>query len=118
MKNNQTYRQTTALLLAFLVLQVVMLKEFHGFFDSHHHVQVAHCDDTKQGESHLHNEEYAPNDCAICFFNLAPATLDFQEFSAQTPVCLPLRKPFFYQETLSNRVNWHFQLRGPPAMAA
>ncbi len=115
LKSTAIYRQITAFLLAALVFQVVALKELHHLFE--HHEKVAHCD-TEGALSHLHSEEYAPNDCQICFFNFAPATLEFQGFSLQTPVCEALRKTFFYHKILTSRVNWHFQLRGPPALAA
>ncbi|MBK9017408.1 MAG: hypothetical protein IPM82_27050 [Saprospiraceae bacterium] len=116
MKNNQTYRRIAAFLLAALILQVVALKEVHHLLE-HHHDAVAHCTDSGSG-THLHGEEYHPEDCFICVFHFAPATLEFHEFSVETPVCKALQSSFFYHKTLTSRVNWHFQLRGPPCLVA
>ncbi|MBI1223652.1 MAG: hypothetical protein GC192_00315 [Bacteroidetes bacterium] len=115
MQFNSIYRQISALFLVALVFQVVALKELHHLFE--HHDKVAHCN-TEGAQSHLHSEEYAPDGCQICFFNFAPATLEFQEFTVQTPVCEALHKIFFYHKTLTSRVNWHFQHRGPPCLPA
>ena len=100
------------MLLAALVVQVVALKELHHLLE-HHHETSLHCDSTA---AHLHGEEYAPVDCFICFFHFAPAKLQFSEFVLVPPVHLPSLPLFFYQNPLSEKVEWHFRLRGPPVL--
>lgn len=116
MKKRFTYRSLLSVSLVALLLQAVVLKEAHHLLE-HSHDEVAHCV-TKDGESHIHSEEYAPVDCFVCFFHFAPATVCAGEFSIQTPVFAALTNQFFYQNPLNVRVKWHFQLRGPPLLSA
>jgi len=104
--------------LALLVLQTVALKELHILLDGHHLAKVAHCDDVKNGEAHLHSEEYAPVDCSVCFFNFAPATLEFADLSLVFHTISIECRTFHYEITPVTTFNWHFQLRGPPCLAA
>jgi hypothetical protein len=110
------YHRITAFLLAVLLLQVVVLKEVHHLLE-HDHDAVAHCE-ASSNETHLHGEEYHPEDCFLCVFHFAPATLSFEDISIEAPL-FPVKLPFFsYKSCLTPRQNWHFQLRGPPALAA
>ncbi|MCB0522567.1 MAG: hypothetical protein H6577_01225 [Lewinellaceae bacterium] len=113
MKKHFTYRSLTAIFLVGLILQVVVLQELHHLLE-HHHASNLHCG---SADTHLHGEEYAPVDCFICFFHFAPAKLEFSEFILIPPVHLLSHPPFFHQNPWSERVEWHFRLRGPPTFA-
>ena len=97
-----------------LILQVVVLKEVHHLLD-HHHETALHCE---SADAHLHGSEYAPADCVICFFHFAPAQLTFCELLLDFPTIRVVQPCFFYQNPLSKKVDWHWFLRGPPAVAA
>jgi hypothetical protein len=102
--------------LAIIFFQAVALKELHHLLE-HDHEAVAHCE-AKGHETHLHGDEYHAEDCFVCDFHFAPATLDFQAISIQPPTAYIHQGSFSYQSPFSQRANWHFQLRGPPALAA
>jgi hypothetical protein len=116
LKTVSTYRRFAAYLLAALVFQVVALKEVHHLLE-HEHEAVAHCE-ANGNQTHLHGEEYHPEDCFICDFHFAPATLEFHEITISALTVPDSEDSFFYQNSPTQRVNWHFQLRGPPALAA
>lgn len=111
LKKQLTYRAVTALLLAVLVLQVVVLKEAHHLLDHHHEITL-HCD---SADTHLHGSEYAPEDCFICDFHFAPAQLAFADFPLQLPVQATSKVLFFDVETIKQQAIWHFHRRGPPS---
>jgi hypothetical protein len=116
LKLSPTYHRAIAYLLAVIFFQAVALKELHHLLE-HDHEAVAHCE-ANGNETHLHGDEYHAEDCFVCDFHFAPATLEFPGLSF-IPLSVPdSRESFHYKKPFSQRVNWHFQLRGPPALAA
>jgi hypothetical protein len=109
------YQRLAAFFLATLVFQVVALKELHHIFE-HDHEAVAHCE-AKGNETHLHGDEYHTEDCFVCDFHFAPATLELNEIAISAASVPDSEDSFFYQKSPFQRVNWHFQLRGPPSLA-
>jgi hypothetical protein len=105
-----------AYILAVIFFQAVALKELHHLLE-HSHEAVAHCE-ASGNETHLHGEEYHAEDCFVCDFHFAPASLDFFGLSIKAPTLPDSKDSFIYQLPLSQRANWHFQLRGPPSLAA
>jgi hypothetical protein len=79
-----------SLFLAALLLFAFGAKEMHHFF-GHHHYEVKICAAAETGDVHLHNEEYAHNDCELCDFTFAHFTYKFESFE--------LKQPLFWIET-------------------
>ena len=106
-----------AYLAAIEAAQIHDYRFFYPVVFNRHNETVAHCIDSGNS-THLHGEEYHADDCFLCVFHFAPATLDFQEINIQAPAVPSFRDSFFYQKPVAQRVNWHFQLRGPPSLTA
>ncbi len=115
-KFSPTYHRAIAYLLAIIFFQAVALKELHHLLE-HDHQAVAHCE-ASGNETHLHGDEYHAEDCFVCDFHFAPATLEFLELNFNLLPDPESRDSYNYKNSFSQRVNWHFQLRGPPVLAA
>ena len=113
MRNSTTYRATTGALLALLVLQAVVFKDMHHLLE-HAHEDTLRCA-APGSEKHLHSEEYAPEDCFVCFLHFAPAQLSFVEFPKLILYYNSVKITFHNQQSAAMRMKWHFQRRGPPA---
>jgi hypothetical protein len=59
-----TYRPLASMLLLLLLLLPTAVKDIHYWWEEHDH---AVCE-AEAGDRHLHNEEYAFHDCALCLF--------------------------------------------------
>ena len=116
LRNSTTYRAMTGATLAFLVLQAVVFKEMHHLLE-HAHEEMLRCA-APGSEKHLHSEEYAPEDCFVCFLHFAPAQPGLVELPKFTLEVTSAKIPFGEQQSVARRTKWHFQRRGPPAAAA
>ncbi|TAK41825.1 MAG: hypothetical protein EPO28_08105 [Saprospiraceae bacterium] len=111
MKQQNRYRICTAIFLATLVLQVTLVQQVHLLID--HHQVSEHCL-SFNGQQHIHSEKYAPVNCKICLFHIAPAEPISQ---VSVPPDFPaaiLRLPFFYKNPAFKPVISHARKRGPP----
>jgi hypothetical protein len=109
-----TYRPFASTILLLLFLLPSAVKDIHLWWEEHDHAVCA----AEDGDRHLHNEEYAIHDCALCLFvypqhlkaeHLKPAA----HFAHWPPTPIyPWGVPFLLPH------DDHVSKRGPPLIPA
>ena len=107
-----TYRRFTALLLAVVLINSLLIHELH------HYTEHDHGDDFKcevsGSETHFHGDELTISDCWVCTFQFSPKqSTDVLEVNFTAPVST-FQKGFFYENSSFEKVAFHYLLRGPP----
>jgi len=115
LKQHQTYRTIPAALLTSIVLQVGVMQQLHLLLA--HHQEVEHCL-SFNGQQHIHNQEYAPVNCQICLFHIAPAELTTPLFLSHSMSSSSPKLFSFYKNPAITPVYWHTYKRGPPTAVA
>ena len=114
MKKQSKHIDLKGFSLAILLFFAFGAKEMHHFL-AHAHKEVKICD-AKNGEQHIHDEEYASDNCSLCDF-----TFSIFDFTLPT-FCLNNIKLFFTEKEfdyISFKLPCAYflpSLRGPPCL--
>ncbi|MFQ5447243.1 MAG: hypothetical protein ACE5FF_09935, partial [Saprospiraceae bacterium] len=111
LKQQNTYRIWAAIFLATLVLQVTLVQQVHLLLA--HHQVAEHCL-SFNGQQHIHSEEYAPVNCQICLFHIAPAELTHLPLALRPIPGSGYKLPFFYKNPSFQFTTSSVCQRGPP----
>jgi len=111
LKQQNRYRICTAIFLATLVLQVTLVQQVHLLID--HHSVPEECL-SFHGQQHILSEKYAPVNCQICLFHIAPAELLAKVLVLADIPAANLQLSFFYKNPSLKPVIAHARKRGPP----
>lgn len=114
MRKTSTYIKS--LFLAILIFVAFGAKEMHHFF-GHAHEEVKICD-AKQGEKHLHNEEYIHQDCNLCDFTFSYFEIPLLGFNFKKPKIALNKTEFSFYSIICTRIHFFKSLRGPPCVEA
>ena len=113
MKKQSKHIDLKSFSLAILLFFAFGAKEMHHFLE-HAHKEVKICD-AKDGEQHIHDEEYASDNCSLCDFTFSIFDFTLPTFYLNHTKLFFSEKEFHY---ISFKLSYAYflpSLRGPPS---
>ncbi|MFN4255645.1 MAG: hypothetical protein ACK4Q5_11625 [Saprospiraceae bacterium] len=116
MKKQATYRHFWGIALAMLFAGTFVLRSAHHlFFHDHAHHPVCEKTFARDGGTHIHNEEYKPDDCSACAFLFAIPEIVSITALVRQPVAVSDSLPCPVAQFFIGKDCEGTHLRGPPA---